>query len=410
MHLGKDTAAQPPATPPASTLIEWIDARLPVFTLVDQEFGRFPCPKNFNYLWNFGALASAMMVIMIATGVFLAMDYQPNAQMAFGSVQHIMRDANLGWLVRSIHQVGSSMFFIVTYIHTFRGIYYGSYKRPRELLWILGMATLLVMMGAAFMGYVLPWGQMSYWGATVITNMFSAVPVVGETLVKWLWGGFAVGSPTLTRFYSLHYLLPFVLVGVVFLHIVAIHVVGSNNPLGIDVKSPQDTLPFHPFYTIKDCFGLCIFLAIFAAVVFFAPDLFSDPTNFVQADPIRTPADIRPEWYFLPFYAILRAVPDKLGGIVLMFGAMGLLLALPWLVPARCAAAASGQSSVRSFSFGLRASGCSAWSARTRPKGSGLSSGASARFTILASSSSRCPCSAGSKQRCPCPKASAGRF
>jgi ubiquinol-cytochrome c reductase cytochrome b subunit len=312
-------------------VIRWIDTRLPVFGLMQREFGTFPVPKNFNYFWNFGAIAMVLMVVMIATGVVLAMDYIPTAEEAFGSVQHIMRDVNYGWLVRYLHQSGSSMFFIATYIHTFRGIYYGSYKNPRELLWILGVVTLLVMMSIAFMGYVLPWGQMSYWGATVITNMFSAIPVVGDSVVTWLWGGFGVASPTLTRFYSLHYLLAFVLVGVVLLHIAAIHVVGSNNPLGIDVKTPQDTLPFHPYYTVKDSFGLCVFLAIFAILVFYIPDFFGDPTNFVPANPLLTPDDIQPEWYFLPFYAILRAVPDKLTGIALMFGSISLLLVLPWL-------------------------------------------------------------------------------
>ena len=312
-------------------LIRWIDTRLPVFALMQKEFGTFPVPKNFNYLWNYGAIAMVMMVVMIATGVVLAMDYMPNAAEAFGSVQHIMRDVNFGWLVRYLHQDGSSKFFIATYIHTFRGIYYGSYKNPREVLWILGVITLLVMMSIAFMGYVLPWGQMSYWGATVITNMFSAIPVVGDSVVTWLWGGFGVASPTLTRFYSLHYLLAFVLVAVVLLHIAAIHVVGSNNPLGIDVATPQDTLPFHPYYTIKDSFGLCLFLAVFAVLVFFVPDFFGDPNNFIPANPLLTPADIQPEWYFLPFYAILRAVPDKLAGVVLMFGSMALLMVLPWL-------------------------------------------------------------------------------
>ena len=318
-------------SPFKSPVIRWIDEQLPVFTLVRQEFGAFPVPKNFSYLWNFGALASAMMIIMILTGVFLAMDYQPNASMAFGSVQRIMRDVNYGWLVRSVHQVGSSMFFIVTYIHTARGIYYGSHKSPRALLWILGVAILLVMMTTAFMGYVLPWGQMSYWGATVITNMVSAIPLVGNSVVTWLWGGFSVDSATLTRFYSLHYLLPFVLVGLVFLHVVAVHIAGSNNPLGIDVTSPQDTVPFHPYMVVKDATALCLFLAVFSAVIFWAPNLFSDPTNFVPANTLLTPDDIQPEWYFLPFYAILRAVPDKLGGVVLMFGAMAVLFALPWL-------------------------------------------------------------------------------
>jgi ubiquinol-cytochrome c reductase cytochrome b subunit len=242
-----------------------------------------------------------------------------------------MRDVNYGWLVRYAHQAGSSMFFIVTYIHTFRGIYYGSHKSPRALLWIIGVAILLVMMTTAFMGYVLPWGQMSYWGATVITNMVSAIPWVGDYVVTWLWGGFSVDSATLTRFYSLHYLLPFVLVGLVFLHVVAVHIAGSNNPLGIDVNSPQDTVPFHPYMTVKDAVALCLFLAVLAAVIFWAPNVFSDPSNFVPANPLLTPADIQPEWYFLPFYAILRAVPNKLGGVMLMFGAMAVLFALPWL-------------------------------------------------------------------------------
>jgi ubiquinol-cytochrome c reductase cytochrome b/c1 subunit len=312
-------------------IIRWIDTRLPVFALVQREFGTFPVPKNFNYLWNFGALAMVMMMIMIVTGVLLAMNYIPRADAAFGSVQHIMRDVNYGWLVRYLHQVGSSMFFIVTFVHTFRGIYYGSYKNPRELLWILGVVTLLVMMTTAFLGYVLPWGQMSYWGATVITNMFSAVPYVGDGIVTWLWGGFSVDSPTLTRFYSLHYLLPFVLVGIVLLHIAAIHVTGSNNPTGIEVKTPQDTLPFHPYYTVKDSFGLCIFFVFYSVLVFYAPNFLGDPNNFIPANPLLTPADIQPEWYFLPFYAILRAVPDKLGGVTLMLGSVSLLFVLPWL-------------------------------------------------------------------------------
>ena len=312
-------------------LIRWIDTRLPIFTLIQREFGAFPVPKNFNYLWTFGAQASFIMAVMILTGVLLATRYIPTSSEAFGSVQHIMRDVNYGWLVRYIHQVGSSMFFIVTYIHTFRGIYYGSYKKPRELLWILGVAALLVMMATAFVGYVLPWGQMSYWGATVITNMFAAIPVVGDALVTWVWGGFGVDSATLTRFYSFHYLLPFVLVGVVLLHVAAIHICGSNNPLGIEVKSPEDTVPLHPYFTVKDSFGLFVFLGLFAAFVFFAPDFFSDPNNFTPANPLLTPTDIQPEWYFLPFYAILRAVPYKLGGVILMFGSMALLFVLPWL-------------------------------------------------------------------------------
>jgi ubiquinol-cytochrome c reductase cytochrome b subunit len=314
-------------------VINWIDRRLPLFALVKKEFGDFQVPKNFNFLWNFGAMAMIMMIVMIVTGVFLAMYYMPNANEAFGSVQHIMRDVNYGWFVRYVHQVGSSMFFIVTYIHTLRGIYYGSYKKPRELLWILGVVTLLVMMTTAFMGYVLPWGQMSYWGATVITNMLSAIPFVGESLVTWLWGGFGVDSPTLTRFYSLHYLLPFVLVVIAMMHVAAIHVigVGSNNPLGVDVKTPDDTVPFHPYYTVKDGFGLYLFFFVFAVLVFFAPNFLGDSNNFIPANPLVTPEHIQPEWYFLPFYAILRAVPFKLVGVILMFGSIALLFALPWL-------------------------------------------------------------------------------
>jgi ubiquinol-cytochrome c reductase cytochrome b/c1 subunit len=234
-------------------------------------------------------------------------------------------------LLRYVHQNGASMFFIVTYIHIFRGLYYGSYKTPRELLWILGVVILLLMMATAFMGYVLPWGQMSYWGATVITNLFSAFPVVGPKIVTLLWGGFSVDNPTLNRFFALHYLLPFVLVGVIFLHVAALHITGSNNPLGIDVKTPQDTLPFHPYYTIKDSVGICVFLIVYAALVFFVPNLLGDPNNFIPANPLQTPADIVPEWYFLPYYAILRSVPNKLLGVCMMFGSLLVLFVLPWL-------------------------------------------------------------------------------
>jgi ubiquinol-cytochrome c reductase cytochrome b/c1 subunit len=223
------------------------------------------------------------------------------------------------------------MFFVVVYIHIFRGMYYGSYKKPRELLWMIGVVILLLMMATAFMGYVLPWGQMSYWGATVITNLFSAIPIVGESVVQWLWGGFSVDNPTLNRFFSLHYLLPFVLTGVIFLHVAALHVTGSNNPLGIEVKGPQDTLPFHPYYTMKDSVGICVYLLIFAALVFFAPNFFIAPDNYIPANPLSTPAEIVPEWYFLPFYAILRSVPNKLGGVCMMFGAIAVLFILPWL-------------------------------------------------------------------------------
>jgi ubiquinol-cytochrome c reductase cytochrome b/c1 subunit len=312
-------------------VVKWIDTRLPIFSVLHKEYGAFPTPKNFNYFWNFGAMAMVTMAVMIATGVFLAMNYQPNTGLAFDSVQHIMRDVNYGWLIRYIHQNGASMFFIVTYIHMLRGLYYGSYKKPRELLWMLGVVILLVLMATAFMGYVLPWGQMSYWGATVITNLFSAFPVVGHGIVTWLWGGFSIDNPTLNRFFALHYLLPFILVGVVFLHVVALHITGSNNPLGIDPKGPQDTIPFHPYYTIKDSVGLCAFLIFWSAFVFFAPNVLADPNNFIPANPLQTPPDIVPEWYFLPFYAMLRSVPNKLGGVSVMFFSILILFFLPWL-------------------------------------------------------------------------------
>ena len=268
---------------------------------------------------------------MIVTGITLAMSYTAHVDYAFESVERIMRDVNHGWLLRYIHMNGASFFFIVVFIHIFRGLYYGSYKAPRELLWMLGVVILLLMMATAFMGYVLPWGQMSFWGATVITNLFSAIPFVGESIVTWLWGGFSVDNPTLNRFFALHYLMPFLIVGVVILHLVALHRFGSNNPLGIDTRGPQDTLPFHPYYTIKDFFGLSVFLTFLAAAVFFFPNFLGHPDNYIPADPLQTPAHIVPEWYFLPFYAILRAVPDKLGGVLAMFGAIAILFVLPWL-------------------------------------------------------------------------------
>jgi ubiquinol-cytochrome c reductase cytochrome b subunit len=255
--------------------------------------------------------------------------------MAFDSVERIMRDVPQGWMIRYLHMTGASFFFAAVYIHIFRGMYYGSYKAPRELLWILGVIILLLMMATAFMGYVLPWGQMSFWGATVITNLFSAIPVVGESVVTWLWGGFAVDNPTLNRFYALHYLLPFIIVAVVALHVVALHVHGSNNPLGIDPKGPQDTVPFHPYYTIKDGFGTLCFLIVYAAFTFFAPNSLGEAVNYVPANPLVTPNEIVPEWYLLPFYAILRAVPDKLGGVLCMFASIGLLFLLPWLDTSR---------------------------------------------------------------------------
>jgi ubiquinol-cytochrome c reductase cytochrome b subunit len=312
-------------------VLNWVDSRLPVISLMQNEYSKFPTPKNFNYFWNFGALATVNLVIMIATGIFLAMNYNPSTAGAFDSIERIMRDVNYGWLLRYIHMNGASMFFIVVYIHIFRGMYYGSYKAPRELLWMTGVALFLLLMATAFMGYVLPWGQMSYWGATVITNLFSAIPGVGNWIVTLLWGGFSVDNPTLNRFFSLHYLLPFVIFGVVFLHVVALHITGSNNPLGIDVKSEQDTVPFHPYYTAKDSIGLCVFLLVFALIVFFAPNFFGEPDNYIPANPLQTPAAIVPEWYFLPYYAILRSVPDKLLGVLCMFGSILVWFILPWL-------------------------------------------------------------------------------
>ena len=312
-------------------IIGGIDYRLPIFSTLQHTLVDYPTPKNLNYWWNFGSLAGIFLMIQIITGIVLAMHYTPSVEGAFASIEHIMRDVNYGWLIRYIHMNGASFFFIVVYIHIFRGLYYGSYKSPREVLWWLGLIILLLMMATAFMGYVLPWGQMSFWGATVITNLFSAVPIVGTAVVEWLWGGFAVDNALLNRFFALHYLFPFLIVGVVILHIVALHTHGSNNPLGIDRKGPQDSIPFHPYYTIKDLFGLSFVLTIFAAVVFYAPDYLGHPDNYIPADPLKTPAHIVPEWYFLPFYAILRAVPDKLGGVIAMISAILILFALPWL-------------------------------------------------------------------------------
>ncbi len=319
-------------------IVAWVDKRLPIFTMMQHDLVDYPTPRNLNYWWNFGSLAGIVLVIMIATGVVLAMHYTPHTQHAFESVERIMRDVNYGWLLRYLHMNGASMFFIVVYIHMFRGLYYGSYKAPRELLWQIGVIILLAMMATAFMGYVLPWGQMSYWGAKVITNLFSAIPLVGDAIVTWLWGGFAVDNPTLNRFFALHYLLPFLLFALVFLHLVALHTSKSNNPLGIDVKGPQDTIPFTPYYTVKDMFGLGAFLIFYLAFVFFAPNFFGEPDNYIKANPMQTPPHIVPEWYFLPFYAILRAitfdilfVPAKLLGVIAMFAAVLVLLFLPWL-------------------------------------------------------------------------------
>ncbi|PWC37445.1 cytochrome b N-terminal domain-containing protein [Azospirillum sp. TSO35-2] len=323
--------AQAQASKFKNPVVNWIDSRLPIFTMMDHEYNHYPMPRNVNYLWAFGAIAGIMLVIMIATGLFLAMQYSSHTSLAFDSVERIMRDVNYGWLLRYLHANGASMFFIAVYIHMFRGMYYGSYKAPREILWILGVIIFLVMMGTAFMGYVLPWGQMSFWGATVITNLFSAFPIVGDPIVTLLWGGFSVDNPTLNRFFALHFLLPFVLLGLVILHTAALHVCGSNNPLGIDAKGPQDTVPFNPYVTVKDGFAVVIFLIAYAAFVFFMPNYMGHPDNYIPANPLVTPAHIVPEWYFLPFYAMLRAIPDKLGGVLAMFGSIALLAFLPWL-------------------------------------------------------------------------------
>ena len=315
----------------SNSVLGWIDYRLPIISMLKHSAVDYPTPKNLNYWWNFGSLAGFFLLVQIITGIILSMHYTAHVDHAFSSIEHIMRNVNHGWLIRYVHMNGASFFFIVVYIHIFRGLYYGSYKAPRELLWWLGIIILLLMMATAFMGYVLPWGQMSFWGATVITNLFSAIPLIGESIVQWLWGGYSVDNPTLSRFYTLHFLFPFLIVGVVILHIVALHTHGSNNPLGIDRKGPQDSIPFHPYYTVKDFFGLGVALTIFFSVVFFAPDYLGHPDNYVPADPLKTPAHIVPEWYFLPFYAILRAIPDKLGGVIAMFSAIFVLFLLPWL-------------------------------------------------------------------------------
>jgi ubiquinol-cytochrome c reductase cytochrome b/c1 subunit len=334
----------PAAAGPAfkNPFVRWIDDRLPIPSMLSREYGSFPTPRNFNYLWNFGAIALFMLVTMIVSGLFLSMQYTAHVDYAFESVQRMTRDVNYGWLLRNIHMNGSSLFFIAVYIHTFRGMYYGSYKKPRELLWLLGVIILVLMMATAFMGYVLPWGQMSYWGATVITNLFSAIPLVGDGIVTWLWGGFTVGNPTLNRFFSLHFLLPFVIVGVVMLHLAALHVTGSNNPTGIEPKTDKDTLSFHPYYTMKDSFGLVVFLIFYAGFVFFAPDFMSHPDNYIPANSMVTPPHIVPEWYFLPFYAILRSIDfnilfidSKLAGVLAMFGSLLLVALLPWLDTSR---------------------------------------------------------------------------
>ena len=324
---------------PSGPFSKWMDERLPIMRMVHGQFVDFPTPRNLNYMWTFGGILMFCLVAQIVTGIVLAMHYVPQADHAFDSVQHIKRDVNYGWLIQSMHAVGASMFFIAVYIHMFRGLYYGSYKAPREVLWILGVLILLVMMATGFLGYTLPWGQMSFWGVTVITNLFSSldevIPGLGTAVVTWLWGGYSVTGATLNRFFSLHYLLPFVIFGLVLLHVWSLHVTGQNNPTGIEIKTKSDTVPMSPFAVMKDLFALAVFLILFAWFVFFAPDYLGHADNYIPANPLVTPAHIVPEWYFLPFYAILRAIPSKLGGVIAMFAAIAILLFIPWLDTSR---------------------------------------------------------------------------
>ena len=320
---------------PKSNFTRWLDSRLPILRFANDTMTTFPTPRNLNVWYTFGGILTFCLGVQIVTGIVLAMHYVPNAGMAFDSVENIMRDVNYGWLLRYVHANGASMFFLAVYVHMFRGLYYGSYKAPREVLWLLGVIIYLLMMATAFFGYVLPWGQMSFWGATVITNLFSAIPYVGESIVTLLWGGYSVGNPTLNRFFSLHYLLPFVIAGVVVLHVWALHVAGQNNPAGVEPKTEKDTVPFTPYATIKDGFGMACFLIFFAWFIFYMPNYLGDPENYIQANPGVTPAHIVPEWYYLPFYAILRSIPSKLGGVVAMFGAIVVLAFLPWLDSAK---------------------------------------------------------------------------
>jgi quinol-cytochrome oxidoreductase complex cytochrome b subunit len=323
---------------PGNGVEKWLDDRLPVVRFAKEHLMDFPTPKNLNYWWTFGAILAMCLGIQIVTGIVLAMHYTPQVDMAFDSVEHIRRNVNGGRIIQAVHSVGASMFFAALYIHIFRGLYFGSYKAPREILWIIGVLIFITLMATAFMGYVLPWGQMSFWGATVITNIFSAIPIVGDPILQLLRGGFAVDNPTLNRFFSLHYLLPFVIAALVVLHIWALHVPGNNNPIGVEVKSSRDTVAFHPYYTMKDLFAAVVFLIPFAWFVFFAPDILGHPDNYIPANPQVTPAHIVPEWYLLPFYTILRAIDfnvlfidSKLGGVIAMGGSMLALLVLPWL-------------------------------------------------------------------------------
>jgi ubiquinol-cytochrome c reductase cytochrome b subunit len=332
---------------PKTRIEQWIESRLPVLSLLHTTL-TIPTPRNLNWMWIWGIVLVFCLAMQIITGIVLVMHFNPSVGGAFASVEHIMRNVNSGWAIRYIHMNGASLFFVAVYAHIFRGIYYGSYKAPREITWIIGMLIYLLMMATAFMGYVLPWGQMSFWGATVITGLFGAIPLIGESIQTWLLGGPAVGNPTLTRFFSLHYLLPFVIAALVIVHVWAFHTTGNNNPTGVEVRrSPKraveaDTLPFWPYFVIKDLFALVFILVIFAAIVGFMPNFLGHPDNYIEANPLATPAHIVPEWYFLPFYAMLRAITfdilfisSKLGGVIAMFGSIAVLLILPWLDTSR---------------------------------------------------------------------------
>ena len=309
----------------------WIDNRLPIFRMFKYEYLDFQVPKNLSYLWSLGGILMICLIFLIVTGLVLGMHYKPSSSEAFESVEKIMRDVNFGWLIRYMHMNFASFFFIAVYIHIFRGLYYGSYKEPRQLMWLIGIVIFFLMMATAFLGYTLPWGQMSYWGATVITNLFSAVPFVGESIVTWLWGDYAVGDATLNRFYVLHWLIAFGILGIVIFHVIALHIVGSNNPSGIEPKDTRDTVSFAPFTTSKDLFAMLIFLFAFVIITMYAPNYLGHPDNYIPADPLVTPAHIVPEWYFLPFYAILRSIPDKLMGVIAMVSSIAILGLLPWL-------------------------------------------------------------------------------
>jgi len=322
--------AGPSTYQPKSRFARWLEPRLPIISFA-ADFMVYPTPRNLNVWYAFGAILAAFLAIQLVTGIVLAMHYTPDASLAFNSVEHIMRDVNFGWLLRYMHSNGASFFFLAVYIHMFRGLYYGSYKAPREVIWILGVLLYLLMMATAFLGYTLPWGQMSFWAATVITNLFSAIPVVGTPIVQWLWGGFGVDNATLHRFFSLHYLLPFVIAGVVILHIWALHVPGNSNPVGIELTRPEDKVAFHPYYTVKDSFYVALFLIFYAAIVFYAPEFLVTTVNNTPANPIVTPEEIVPEWYLLPYYAILRSIPNKLIGVLALFAALVTLFFIPWL-------------------------------------------------------------------------------